>query len=72
MLKAQFAEVKSFIYKDSLRITDSDDLVDYLNSLASFKAILDFPGEKVKKIIEAHEINGVIDLPKEYGMFIAG
>ncbi|MBO4750687.1 MAG: hypothetical protein J5546_10245 [Lachnospiraceae bacterium] len=31
----------------------------------------DVPREKLKEIIKGHAVNGVVDLPKEYGMFIA-
>ena len=51
--------------------TDVDDLVSYLTSLASLKALNDVPAEKLKEIIMEHAVNGVVDLPKEYGMFVA-
>ena len=59
------------IYKDSLHITDIDDLVDYLTSMTSLKVINELPIEKLKAIITEHAVKGVVDLPKEYGMFIA-
>lgn len=31
----------------------------------------DVPFEKLKEIVMEHAVNGVVDLPKEYGMFIA-
>ena len=51
--------------------TDVDDLVSYLTSLASLKALNDVPAEKLKEIIMEHAVNGEVDLPKEYGMFVA-
>ena len=70
-LKTAFAEAEARIYKDSLHITDIDDLVDYLTSMTSLKVLSEFPVEKLKAIITEHAVNGVVDLPKEYGMFIA-
>ena len=70
-LKTAFSEIEARIYKDSLHITDIDDLVSYLTSLASLKALNDVPVERLKGIIAGHAVNGVVDLPKEYGMFIA-
>ena len=50
-------------YEDSLHITDIEELIKYLQSLTSFKAIKDFPIKKVREILETHSNNGVIDLP---------
>ena len=48
----------------------SEVLVEYLRSLASFKAIIDLPVQKIRDILSEHANGGGIDLPKEYGMFI--
>ena len=71
ILKTAFSVVEARFYDDSLHITDIEELIKYLQSLTSFKAIQDFPLKKVREILETHSNNGVIDLPKEYGMFIA-
>ncbi|MBO7600591.1 MAG: class I SAM-dependent methyltransferase [Lachnospiraceae bacterium] len=71
ILRTAFSDIEARFYKDSLHITDIDDLVDYLRSLASLKALNDVPLERLKEIITEHSVNGVVDLPKEYGMFIA-
>ena len=65
-----FSDITPLFYEDSLRITDIDDLMDYLCSLASFKAIMDLPVRKMRHILEQHVTDGIIELPKEYGMFI--
>ena len=67
-LKTSFSDVRAVFYKDSLHITDMEDLIDYLKSLASFKAIIDIPVDNIRKILNAHVKDG---LPKEYGMFFA-
>ena len=69
-LKAAFASVETRFYEDSLVITNIDDLVDYLRSLASFQAISDLPSQRIQSILSRHSCNGTIKLPKEYGMFI--
>ena len=66
-----FSDIEARPYRDSLHITDVDDLVNYLASLASLKILNDVPFEKLKETILEHAVNGVVDLPKEYGMFIA-
>ncbi|WP_026512205.1 class I SAM-dependent methyltransferase [Butyrivibrio sp. LC3010] len=71
MLKKAFADVEGRIYGDSLHVTDIEDLVDYLCSLASFKTIMDIPVDRIAWILKEHAVDGAIDLPKEYGMFIA-
>ena len=70
-LQVAFSDIEARTYPDSLHITDVDDLVSYLTSLASLKALNDVPAEKLKEIIMEHAVNGVVDLPKEYGMFVA-
>ena len=44
--------------------------MEYLRSLASFKAVIDLPVPKIRDILKEHAVDGAIDLPKEYGMFI--
>ena len=69
-LHTAFEDVTPVFYEDSLHITETEDLVTYLGSLASFKSVLDLPEQKIRDILAEHEINGAIDLPKDYGMFI--
>ena len=71
MLKTAFTDIEARIYEDSLHITNIDDLVVYLSSLSSLKALNEMPYDKLKRIILDHTVNGAVDLPKEYGMFIA-
>ncbi|MCR5031253.1 MAG: hypothetical protein K6A92_00175 [Lachnospiraceae bacterium] len=70
-LQTAFSDIEARFYPDSLHITDVDDLVNYLGSLASLKVLTDTPYERLKEIILEHRENGVVDLPKEYGMFLA-
>ena len=69
-LKAVFGDVTPLFYRDSLHITDVEDLVTYLGSMASFRSVLNLPGQKIRNILADHVVGGTIDLPKDYGMFI--
>ena len=70
ILGRSFENVTPVFYEDSLHITDAEDLVEYLRSLASFKAVIDLPVQRIRDILKEHTADGAIDLPKEYGMFI--
>lgn len=70
ILSRSFEEIKSVFYEDSLHVTETEDLVEYLLSLSSFKAVIDLPVQKIRDILKEHTVDGAIDLPKEYGMFI--
>lgn len=69
-LRAVFDDVTPLYYDDSFRITETEDLMAYLRSLTSLKAVLNLPERKIKDILEEHAADGTIDLPKDYGMFI--
>ena len=68
-MQKEFNEAKAIVFEDSLHITEMEHLVEYLQSLAAFKAVLDLPVEKIREILSAHFVDGAIDLPKEYGTF---
>ena len=71
-LSKEFKDVRILRYEDSLHITDPEDLVDYIKSLASFKEVIDFSDEEnIREILKPHVVDGAIDLPKDYGMFVA-
>ncbi len=71
MIKSAFSEVKTLFYEDTLKVTDTEDLIDYLLSLLSLKSLNDIPRQRIKDILAEHETDGEIILPKEYGMFIS-
>ncbi|MBE7003423.1 MAG: class I SAM-dependent methyltransferase [Ruminococcaceae bacterium] len=70
-LSRSFRDIELLRYEDSLRITDAEDLLLYLQSLAPLRAVNSLPREKILDILNSHTENGVICLPKSYGMFIA-
>lgn len=57
-------------YKDSLAVTNVEDMVDYIYSLSSMTALGSIPRDKMTEILTSHMRDGVLHVPKEYGMFI--
>ena len=71
ILGKEFADVEVHRYEDSLHITKVDDLVEYLQSLKTLHGIGTMEKDKMLCMLEPHMKDGVIDLQKEYGTFIA-
>ena len=70
ILKPYFSSVKRLDYVDSLKITNIDDLLDYLYSLDGMSSITNIERKKLKKLLEDKMVDGIIEISKEYGMFI--
>lgn len=70
MLKKYFNNVKRLEYEDSLKVTVIDDFIDYVYSLSSMTDIANVERESMKKIFEQNIVGGVLEVPKEYGMFV--
>lgn len=58
-------------YIDSLAVTNIDDMVDYIYSLSSMTSLNSVPKQVIKDILMENTIDGVLNVPKEYGMFIS-
>ena len=71
ILGKAFTKVEKLEYVDSLAITDIEDMVEYIYSLSSMTALSSIPKQEIKDILMRHTINGILNIPKEYGMFIA-
>ena len=71
-LGSVFSEVRRFLYEDSLEVTDAEDMVDYIYSLSGMTDLQKMPRSEVKSVLEKNMRDGVLHIPKEYGMFIAG
>ena len=71
ILRDTFAEVKKLEYKDSLEVTEVDDLVDYIYSLTGMTSLVDVPKQTIHDALESKKVDGVLNVPKEYGMFVA-
>ncbi len=70
-LKSVFSDVRRFLYEDSLEITEVGDMVDYIRSLTGMSDLQGLPESEIQSVLEKHMRNGILHVPKEYGMFIA-
>lgn len=70
ILKPYFSKVQRLDYEDSLEITDINDLLDYIYSLEGISEITKFDRNTLKQSLEEKMVDGIITIPKEYGMFI--
>lgn len=66
-----FSNVQKLLYPDALEVTDVDDMVEYIYSLSSMSVLNSVPKQKIKEILLKKVENGVLRVPKEYGMFVA-
>ncbi len=69
-LGKHFNEVQRHDYEDSLRIPCIEDFADYIFSMASLDGIQSLSREELLKALEKRTVNGILHVPKEYGMFI--
>jgi len=69
-LKQHFAEVQMCTREDGLAITCVDDFVDYVLSMSSLTGISELSRDVLYSTFEKKMINGILYVPKEYGMFI--
>lgn len=66
-----FNNVEKLIYDDELQVTNIDDLVQYIQSLKGISEIGSLDETIIRKRLESEFSNGMLIIPKEYGMFIA-
>lgn len=71
ILSRSFSEVEKREYIDSLAVTDVDDMVDYICSLSGMTSLNNVPKHVLKEALLQNSTNGILHVPKEYGMFIA-
>ena len=70
ILKAVFGHVKRLNYKDSLAVTDVDELIEYIYSLKSMTTLSQMNKDDIHDALISQMVDGVLNVPKEYGMFI--
>ena len=70
-LSKVFSQVTRLNYLDSLAVTDPEDLADYVYSLTGMSSLKEIPRETMLNVFRAHMKDGVLHVPKEYGMFVA-
>lgn len=71
ILREVFAEVRLLLYEDSLAVTHIEDIVDYIFSLPDIPGLHSIPRETILSVLSSNMENGVLNIPKEYGMFAA-
>ena len=71
ILRKKFSKVEKLEYIDSLAVTNVEDMVGYIYSLSSMTSLSIVPKQEIKDILMNHTANGILHVPKEYGMFIA-
>ncbi|WP_347996030.1 class I SAM-dependent methyltransferase [uncultured Eubacterium sp.] len=71
ILSRTFSKVDKLEYIDSLAVTNVDDMIDYIYSLSSMTTLNDVPKHIIKDVLMQNMTNGILNVPKEYGMFVA-
>lgn len=71
LLERKFENVQRLEYVDALEVTNIDDIVEYIYSLSCMSALSRLKKEDIKITLEQNMKNGVLTIPKEYGMFVA-
>ena len=69
-LKQHFDTVQMDIRDDGLAVTDISDFVDYVFSLSSLTGIAESRRHDLYQAFQNKSVNGILYVPKEYGMFI--
>lgn len=69
-LEAHFGSVQRLDREDSLAITHVADFVDYIYSLSSLSNIANVDRAVLTRALESKVTDGILYVPKEYGMFI--
>ena len=64
-----FSDVVRLNYEDSLAVTNIDDLIEYIYSLSSMTSLSSVPKDEIREVLSKYVENGVLTVPKEYGMF---
>lgn len=72
MLKEYFDDVQRYDFEDSLHITETQDLIDWMKSTISISNYSDNDYDALYNYFEDIRIKkGAIDIPKEVGLFIS-
>ncbi len=72
LLEKQFDRVERRDYEDALEITDVEDYLEYIYSMASLQGLDRGNYDILLKYFNSRKRNGCLHVPKEYGMFVAG
>lgn len=70
ILQAYFSDVRRIEYEDSLEVTKIDDMIDYIYSLGNMINAASLDRSVLKAALNKNTKDGILRVPKEYGMFI--
>ena len=70
-LSEYFGKVERLDREDGLKITNLDDLIEYIYSTTRMANIADVDRAILEEILRSKMVDGMIYIPKEYGMFVA-
>lgn len=71
-LGKHFETVQRFDREDGLAITDIGDFADYIYSMSGLTNMENVPRDTLLDTLRQRVVDGVLFVPKEYGMFICG
>lgn len=71
ILSRTFSSVEKKEYIDSLAVTNIDNMVEYIYSLSGMTSLNNIPKQEIKDILIKNTTDGILNVPKEYGMFIS-
>ena len=69
-LNRHFESVQRLDREDGLAITDINDFADYIYSMSGLTNMDTIPRNSLLALLESRVENGILFVPKEYGMFI--
>ncbi len=69
-LRRHFPRIVLDYRDDALDVTNLSDLIGYLRSMAGMTVLAEIPDETLMSAFSREMKDGVLSLPKEYGMFI--
>lgn len=70
ILAEYFSSVEMLEYIDSLEVAEIEDMLDYLYSLTSMMGLDNINRDVVRKVLQQNTSDGILKVPKEYGMFV--
>lgn len=69
-LSSYFSNIERLDYEDSLAVTATEDIINYISSLSDMTKLNNIEHGIIKEVLESKKNNGILSIPKEYGMFI--
>ena len=69
-LRTVFPDIRRLLYRDALAVTDVEDMAEYIASLTGMSELRRLPKDVIRSVLRENMRDGVLHVPKEYGMFI--